>query len=374
MKADTAFERTWFNDYMAYWTGQQVAIDQASEIPRTIVTLDHLVEDIRKSRTKPFAVCKRRDGSLFVKPTSLGVRIADAVRQLDTSIVRQCLPRHRFSPYYELWERNLMPLSDMLYGRPSVLDVEQANAAVQRMKLEADSSTFRDIVRKQERAAAKNKRSVVCYLNDLFRYGASRILVVRVDLTYPSNPWSRTSSLTVTDERVKGDLEAQLRFVQRQLKYLIGYVWKIEYGASRGYHIHFLLIFDGHRRREGITLGKIVGDHWVEVTGGSGTYWNCNAHEAEYRHRGLRGIGLINYDQVEERGNLINVGAYLAKMDCYSRFISPTIGRTFGKGELKRDELTRGRPRAHLDAVAGNERSDAVEELSERLAKEAAEE
>lgn len=359
MRRNDIVDQYWVVDHRAAWTGKAMVLDDASEIPRTIIALDHLVDDIRRSKRDPFSVSKSRFGWQVVKPTALGTRVIEAVHRYSPCLVRSLLPGHRLSPYFEVWEWYSQALHDVMYGGcvPVPL-VEPANRLVQLIRLKARDSTFQKIVRRQERAAEKNVKSVERYLTDVFRYGASRLLVVRVDLTYPSNPGLVYANPEVTDVRVKHDMATQIRFFQRQLDNLIGYVWKIEYGLCRGYHCHVLLLFDGHYRREGITLGKLVGDHWLEVTHGDGTYWNCNANISHYTRFGLRGIGLINYDQHEERRNLIRVGSYLAKSDYYARFVSPTIRRTFGKGQLDRSKSARGRPRSHYDAMAGAERSD----------------
>lgn len=344
------FEQLWSREAFGHWTGRRWLIDRSEEVPRIVVPLDCLVEDIASSKGDQFSIRKGRHGGLIVSSSPLGKRILDCARRLDIDLVRRCLPRHRFSPFFELWESQRNPVFELGLGPPSPSMVPGMNAWLAFIRTQARCSPFHDAVRKQERAALKNAVGTRKYLQSLWRHH-SRLLVVRVDVGYRNDPEEFGNSWAPQpDAQVKEHLAKQIRFMQRGVKPLIGYVWKIEYGAARGHHCHLMALLDGHLAREGITWGDAIGKNWLEVTQGIGSAWNCNKDAEYYARRGLLGIGQINYDDLDAQRNLMRTAMYLAKSDYYARFASPDIARTFGKGELKGEPSGRGRPRKYSDA------------------------
>lgn len=344
-------EHLWSKEAYCYWNGRRWCIDRDEEIPRIIVPLDRLVEDIASSKRDEFSIGKDRHGGLVVKLSPLAKRLLACAKSLDTSIVRQYLPRHKFSPYFELWESQRDAIFELGLGIPSPSAIPGVNAWVAFIRTQARSSPFQDVVKKQEKAALKNAKSTHQYLHDLFRR-YSRLLVIRVDLGYRNDPlevgynWAPPP-----DKQVQENIDEQIRFVQREVDHRVGYILKIEYGAAKGHHCHLMVLLDGHKAREDITWGKAIGEHWEKITTmdgrSSGTYWNCNADKGYYARRGLLGIGLINYDDILGRKNLMRTAMYLAKADYYARFVSPDIHRIFRKGFFKEEPSGRGRPRKH---------------------------
>lgn len=344
-------EQLWSREAYCHWTGRRWLIDRTEEIPRIIVPLDCLVEDIASSKEDQFSIRKGRHGGLVVHASPLGKRILDCAKYLDTNLVRQCLPRHSFSPYFELWESQREAIFELALGTPSPSAISWLNAWLASMRTHARFSPFHDVMKKRERAALKNALSTREFVHDVRRCH-SRLLAVRVDAGYCNDPMDVGGNwVPPPDAQVKEHLSAQIRFFQRQVEPLVGYIWKVEYGAAKGHHCHFMLLLDGHKAREGITWGNVVGNHWLEVTSRLGSYWNCNADMATYLRRGLLGIGLINYDDLDGQRNLMRTAMYLAKVDYYARFESPEFARTFGKSEAKGEPSGRGRPRKYASEV-----------------------
>lgn len=344
-------EQIWSREALCHWTGRRWLIDRTEEIPRIIVPLDCLVEDIAASKGDQFSTRKGRHGGDLVHASPLGKRILDCAKYLDVDLVRQCLPRHRFSPYFELWESQRDPVRELALATPHPSLVPNVNAWLAYVRTYAKSSPFHELVARQERAARKNAESTKAFLHNHFRHTA-RILAVRTDFGYRNDPFDVGYNwVPPPDVQVKEHLSQQIRFIQRDVDAVLGYIWKIEHGAAKGHHCHFLVLFDGHKVREGITWGNILGDNWLEVTKGIGTYWNCNTDMESYARRGLLGIGLIDYDDLDGRRNLMRTAMYLAKVDYYARFVSPEIARTFGKSVLKGEPSRRGRPRKYAGEV-----------------------
>lgn len=353
MSESSDIASVWANESRVHWNGQTFRFDHDWQVPGIVVGVDELMHAIASSKGDQFWVGKVR-GRVVLKYSKLAERVMNSVGGFDPYLVHRYLPRHRFSPYFEIWERRhreFMQLPGGL-GHPESLHV--LNNWFDGLRRELTDTSFQKQVRNQKRAANKNAQSLRGYINAMFRT-YSRLLVIRVDFGYRREPEEETTTwVPPTDDQVKMHLEKILRHVRRKVPHLLGIIWKLEYGAMKGHHVHAMFICDGHHVREGVSWGKVIGDEWLSVTQGAGSYWNCNAEEALFERLGRRGIGLISYDDKQRRDQLMKVGLYMVKADTYVRFLSPDIGRTFGKSipiDKKKGNL--GRPRKYEDPVEG---------------------
>lgn len=48
-----------------------------------------------------------------------------------------------------------------------------------------------------------------------------------------------------------------------------------------------MIIYNGHRVQEDIPYARMIGEYWTKITGGIGTYFNCNKSKFRYKHRGI---------------------------------------------------------------------------------------
>lgn len=126
----------------------------------------------------------------------------------------------------------------------------------------------------------------------------------------------------------------------------MGYAWKLEYGSEkRGFHCHLLLLLDGAKVRQDVTLARMLGEHWQQViTRGIGFYYNCNADKARYRKCG---IGLIRHDDAEGMEGLQEAVKYLTKIDRCIQIFKLSSARIFGRSQMPapKDPSAGGRPR-----------------------------
>jgi hypothetical protein len=338
-------QKLWMGHMCQRWTGRRWILDNDDEIPAAVIQIDRLVEDIARSKGVLFQIVHDRSGREAVHMQDLGKRMVDCARQLDLDNVRYYLDRHRFSPHFELWEKHKRELDDIAWCAESPAHVEVINQWVQALRKEARASSFRSEIEKQERAVRKNWANLRRFLNELFRRH-SKLAVIRDDLGYGHDPMDvGTFWMPPSDKVVKGDLARIIRFIRREIPALVGYVWKVEYGAAKGHHCHLMLFLDGHQVREDVSWGRLVGEKWREITEGRGTYWNCNADKARYIRRGMLGIGPVHYADTKTRANLEQAAMYLVKVDFYCRFVSRDIRRMFGKSVIKPRTHSRGRPR-----------------------------
>lgn len=196
------------------------------------------------------------------------------------------------------------------------------------------SHQHRKQLRNLSRSRARNSVSLNTYVNTLFKQHA-KLLVIRVDLHYNTQ---------VTAETALADRERYLRAAKRKFEHLLGYVWKLEYGASRGFHYHMCFLFNGAKRQGDITLGRLLGELWVELTE-DGSYHNCNARRGKYQSYNRDGLGNIPYSDLARRDNLLFALDYLTKHDEAVLAELPERYRTFGKMELPEWSAVAGRPR-----------------------------
>lgn len=160
----------------------------------------------------------------------------------------------------------------------------------------------------------------------------SKVLVIRIDLGY-----YKASMQPVTIADVNKHLNKLLKKKDsncREFKDLIGYAWVMEQGKKRGYHIHCVFYFNGHKHQKDAYIARHIGYLWQQVTDQQGTFYNCNENKEQYQSVG---IGMIKASQPEEVSNSLMAIGYLTrpeKVDQYLR-AQPNNSRTFGTGQIK---------------------------------------
>lgn len=145
----------------------------------------------------------------------------------------------------------------------------------------------------------------------------SRLQIVRVDCEYTAE-----SRPYVTYDTAYTHREKLLRQVRDHFPSLAGYLWKLEWGPSTGFHYHFIFCFDGHQVRQDISVGEQIGKRWAcGITQGAGRYFNCNRGASDrYVHNAL---GEFNYYDEVKRQGLDYLATYLTKVDEQVVMITP---------------------------------------------------
>lgn len=202
------------------------------------------------------------------------------------------------------------------------------------------SHVHRKRLRNLKRVESRNQRSITAYITSLFDRHA-KLLVVRLDIGYQEDYYDQLALGLVTD-----DLCCYLRRIQNDYPALVGYIWKLEYGDARRFHIHVTFIFNGSVHQQDISLGRALGELWEDITDNHGNYYNCQVRREEYQRWGTDGIGMVHYSDTVKRINLINALSYLTKLDMQILAVLPAGRRTFGRMEICNSRSRRGRPRA----------------------------
>lgn len=201
-----------------------------------------------------------------------------------------------------------------------------------------------------KRRARKNRQSIGEFVRGIYMARAS-VLVLRLDLGYRHNgytPFGKQEVLQADRENI--DLISQHRdqFIKhlRDLfsKGLLGYVWRLEYGNEKGYHLHLIIMLDGNLHQQDVLLCKNLGEYWSnKITNDKGVYYNCNARKSKYRHLA---IGKTNYAFVMEQPCIDNIINYFVKDDWLFQVKSGKGHRTLGRSAIPEQfEKPRGRKR-----------------------------
>lgn len=85
------------------------------------------------------------------------------------------------------------------------------------------------------------------YINALFEY-RSRLLIIRLDLSYESNTERKDKYKSHTKDEIdswgqtaRTHRNILIKKLGKQFKEsFIGYVWKLEYGKDKGFHYHMI--------------------------------------------------------------------------------------------------------------------------------------
>lgn len=295
------------------------------------------------------------------KQRRLANRITDTVR---THLYRlkEAFPNHRFNPYVTLLENWFSEgtsaqraahewQSLVRRGPPAELEsaAETLNHTIDKIRSEANSRNFKLALSTFSRPARKNRLALRSYIEALF-VTHSRLVAIRLDLSYAKPPlWPADTNQGVSIDLVKKHWLALHRAFHKDLAdiHLEGFAYKIEYGKTKGFHIHTLLFLNGTKVREDVSIAKRIGEFWkTKITNNRGLYFNCNAVKNKYKSCG---IGQIDWYNREKREHLLMAADYLTKADLYlALFIEGR--RAFGKGIYPAPRSRSGRPRNLMKA------------------------
>ncbi len=225
--------------------------------------------------------------------------------------------------------------------------VEFFNTLVEGVRVECRKTSALAKYKARRTEAGRMAADYGSYMDALFeRY--SRLVVLRVDFLY-----QKKFSDSITIAEVADDLAhfQENRRCNKILRFMVGFVTKIEYGIEKGLHVHVIMLFDGSRRdgRKHVQLAMQIGEYWKEVvTKGRGDYWNVNAKIEDFKRLNRCGIGLFNASDTDLRENLKKyVVGYLCKSSQYVRFKDREKTRLIRRGVLPKKRLVKlGRPRA----------------------------
>ena len=184
-----------------------------------------------------------------------------------------------------------------------------------------------------------NTKKLDIYMRQMLNH-YSRLLVVRVDLGYSKDTIHLVSIKTFHKHLKK--LRELIGKTESCFGELEGNVIALEQGHDHGYHIHLLLMFDGSKRYKDTHIGKLVGEKWQDITGGLGSYYNCNNPQYKQKQKdlGRLGIGMIYRRNPKEVQNAISASLYLTQPDKKNQHLRVKLPKmkTFTHGIYETDK------------------------------------
>lgn len=311
----------------------------------------HLFNDtqlIAKSERDEFSVHYSPSARYaYIKSSATGKRIFLALKRLQSLNAVKDEPREYHPTLAAL--RKLSDQHDISHHIAMADNTTEAiaqltnrlNVFIRQFRAEITTGPHKLKLRKYQKAAKKNLKGTLQYINSLSAQYA-RLLVVRVDLTYLKDAKAMITADLARQHRQRFFKNLQ---AHRLFRACVGYIWKLEYGRYKGFHYHLLVFYDGALVRQDVTLARLLGEYWRDViTDGAGNYYNCNAYKERYR---IPGIGMLHHTDTVKRGGLNIAINYLCKVDTYARLALPNGARTFGRGEFcPPTAVRRGRPRS----------------------------
>ncbi|NAR74955.1 inovirus-type Gp2 protein [Acinetobacter haemolyticus] len=182
----------------------------------------------------------------------------------------------------------------------------------------------------------RNQRSLREYLEQLTKHYA-KLLFIRIDLSIELK-----HQHTVGIEQFNAYLRTFINRVQNQdtcFKGLQGYAWALEQGATKGYHCHLLLIYDGHKHQKDFGMAIQVGQCWSEITANQGYYFTSNSpdYKKQFLKKGKLGVGMIHRSKPEQVQNAINAAVYLVNPEKDNQHLRARVSnmRSFGRGRYE---------------------------------------
>lgn len=315
--------------------------------------IESLVHEIAKHPDDPlYSVIDRGNGMQQVIPTHLTRAITDMVRYHLNPLLNQ-FPIHEFHPYINVFIKNVingnlmeyLQLHDALNKQDDLYRVgrdyeimltvmNQLSDCVSRIRQEVQSTEFKFLVSEANRASQKNHKSLMEYIDFLFKHH-KQLLVVRVEPGYKQgNVITSYAEIEAKYREAKQDFEHFWNNAKMNslFKHKVGHIWTLEYGPDKGFHFHLFVFFDGDKETDDVYLSWMICNYWIHcITQHRGNSWNCNDKKAGYDYCAL---GMIHHTDLEKRNYLKNAAAYLIKVDHYSRMLTPDHSKNFGKGKM----------------------------------------
>lgn len=216
---------------------------------------------------------------------------------LYVDILAECIDQ------YDLWD---FPTDLKKFNQDEVNALNECIYTIQQvLRDDAVRAELKQIKRRQR----NQKQSIRQYIDQLLRCYA-RLEVIRIDLSYAKDA-------EICYAKVLQHCQQLTRYlrIKHEGNAHAGFIWKLEYGLRKGYHLHMMIFLDGSKVQQSILHGKKIGEHWTKaITNGLGFAYNCNAKMDDYTDCG---IGQVNYYDQTKLTSLISASHYLTKHDPY---------------------------------------------------------
>ncbi|WP_227566142.1 MULTISPECIES: inovirus-type Gp2 protein [Acinetobacter] len=188
---------------------------------------------------------------------------------------------------------------------------------------------FRDQEGDNQKAFLKQVKTII--------YDHYQVMLVRIDLGY-----LKVALPTISIKDFYAHIDALIRFMKDKngcFRHMISYGLALEQGATKGYHGHLLLIYNGSERNQDCDLANKVTKKWEFITNDAGYGRHSNTTEIKegYQAKGMLGVGMIKRKHPLQVTNALKVAKYLVEPEKYGQMllVKPIGRRSFFKGSYK---------------------------------------
>lgn len=299
---------------------------------RASIQIEELVQAVKRTNGPAFHISYNKAGYEQVSTARLSKRFVE-IQQL----------MNIYDDYYDysehlqlFWDACQDIGLERSHAGPVCLDTtgfrylsfaQSMNVLVDRIR-QLSSETGRETYDRRYQTQQKLEKLKAYVRAVLNRY--SRTVVIRIDLHY----------LAIVDpllriEHLYADLERLIRVRERNpiFKHETGYIWSVEQGEDKGFHIHAAFFFNGSHVRSDWHKAHEIGALWEQITGGRGYFFSCNDDKDKYDELG---IGTIERADKQACDKVFKAAmSYLVK-DSQPPRIKPARARTFGTGQMPR--------------------------------------
>ena len=193
------------------------------------------------------------------------------------------------------------------------------------------SRAFKEKIRHRDDHSRRMFISAIEYLDFLFNQH-KRMVVLRMDFYLAADAGIGLAGPLVPLLEYFGCLREDMKRRVGVFQHLTGYIAHVEYGYQKKHHIHAIFFFDGDKVRNDYALSQLIVQRWVEITRGSGHYFNTQEKAGQYA---CPAIGMVHRDDREKRQCLIYVIWYITKLDQFLPYKYSDKQRLLFRGEIK---------------------------------------
>lgn len=214
--------------------------------------------------------------------------------------------------------------------------VDSRNRLVDKIRQAMSERETKRRRKNQLRAVRENLKSILSGMVAAFEKH-SKILALRFDVGFHKPVEHPRLQPQIDFDAVHVAREKLLKHIERRFGgALVWYVWKIEYGQEKGFHIHWLVFLNGSLHSRDGHLVKEIGEFWSkQVVPGSGLYFNCSVLKQQYRSCG---IGPLDASDPEIWTGLGLIAQYFTKLE---QLVGGRISggrRSMGTSQIKSSE------------------------------------
>jgi len=312
---------------------------QESDYVMSVFGITHLAEKIVRTSEQPFSIQTNKfTRGKQIAANKLGRHLINA---LNTNVpaIRSFFSTHEFNPYFELFVRHARD-RDLDYGITiqNAYTKEETTRAhdtlqgfVNALRQEGQSANFKAKLRSFERNPNKNCQSLNRYLRKTLAHH-TRIKIARLDLSYQRDGSSLiTIPHMMPSSTVKAHREAFLKLLKKSevSEQLIGYAWKMESSAVKGFLHHMMLVLDEASISNQSIINEVLQKTWGEVTEGNGLLVDCSTLTPSCKSEGT---GLLEHSSKDAWAMIRKICMQMTQPDNYIKLNCG--GRSFGRSEV----------------------------------------